>query len=236
MDLGCVRPFDLFACRQFHKPDIRYGFLEVMWAFVADIDLESEKLRWAGSSRFLLMTIIRLLRLRQYKATLYYVNSNDQKPHNENNAIQNKGSTRPSLQYISSLTTAEQPLTDWKKVEANFTYFMAMNTPWCASDVLPAPKARLSDGALDLVWIADASLRKMLRCFLDTESGKYVEESYVQYEKVAAFLLVPDQKMKGFLDVDGEKFDYEPIAIECIPSVARLIVPKRHDESIWCKQ
>lgn len=50
---GATRPFDLFAVRYMNSPEkkTRYGFLEILWALVADIDLESDKIRWLGPTR-----------------------------------------------------------------------------------------------------------------------------------------------------------------------------------------
>lgn len=75
--IGATRPFDLFHVTQFDgKGQVErrvHGFLELMWALIADVDLESEHLRWAGSSRFTLMAVARVLKLRKYKGKLHYL-------------------------------------------------------------------------------------------------------------------------------------------------------------------
>ncbi|KAM7349551.1 sphingosine kinase 1 isoform 1-T3 [Cochliomyia hominivorax] len=50
-----------------------YSFLSVGWGIIADIDIESEKLRSIGAPRFTLWSIHRLVRLRTYKGKLSYL-------------------------------------------------------------------------------------------------------------------------------------------------------------------
>lgn len=47
--------------------EILYSFLSIGWGFLADIDIESEKLRAIGSQRFSIWSVARLLGLRTYK-------------------------------------------------------------------------------------------------------------------------------------------------------------------------
>ncbi|XP_037940526.1 sphingosine kinase 2-like [Teleopsis dalmanni] len=70
-----------------------YSFLSVGWGLIADVDIESERLRSLGAKRFTLWTINRLISLRTYKGKLWYLpwekESNDKKVsinnHNEAN-------------------------------------------------------------------------------------------------------------------------------------------------------
>lgn len=49
-----------------------YSFLCFFWAILSDIDLESEKIRCIGSSRFFWWTILRILKMRRYFGVLEY--------------------------------------------------------------------------------------------------------------------------------------------------------------------
>jgi sphingosine kinase len=216
---GHTRKFDLFGIKYMQSDKLVYGFLELLWTFVADVDIESETMRWAGSNRFIVAAVFRLLRLRRYTGKLSFLPAT--KPRTESE----------TLMRFKDLKTVPE---DWKTVSTVFTYFMAMNAPWAASDFLVAPKARLNDGAIDLVWIEDASRRNLVRVLLDTESGNYVKEPWVKYEKVEAFILEPTPgEHSQILNVDGEKIPYEKILVESIPSLATLIVPRWHKEDQW---
>ncbi|XP_075158923.1 sphingosine kinase 1 [Haematobia irritans] len=50
-----------------------YSFLSIGWGLIADIDIESERLRSIGAQRFTLWSIHRVLNLRTYKGKLSYL-------------------------------------------------------------------------------------------------------------------------------------------------------------------
>ncbi|XP_014088397.2 sphingosine kinase 1 [Bactrocera oleae] len=52
-----------------------YSFLSVGWGLIADVDIESERLRSIGASRFTFWSIRRLISLRTYKGRLSYIRS-----------------------------------------------------------------------------------------------------------------------------------------------------------------
>lgn len=47
-----------------------YSFLSVAWAVVADCDINSEVIRWAGSARFTLWGVYRCLCIKKYRGSL----------------------------------------------------------------------------------------------------------------------------------------------------------------------
>ena len=69
---GHVKNIDvtIYDIKGIEKPV--YSFLCFFWAIVSDIDLESEKIRWIGSSRFTIWSILRCLKLRRYSGMLEY--------------------------------------------------------------------------------------------------------------------------------------------------------------------
>lgn len=63
---------DITKISTLDRSDPIYSFLSVAWTIVADVDLESEVLRWMGEPRFTVWTLIRALKLRKYGAILSY--------------------------------------------------------------------------------------------------------------------------------------------------------------------
>ncbi|XP_033172353.1 sphingosine kinase 2 [Drosophila mauritiana] len=55
------------------KHFVMYSFLSVGWGLIADIDIESERLRSIGAQRFTLWAIKRLIGLRSYKGRVSYL-------------------------------------------------------------------------------------------------------------------------------------------------------------------
>lgn len=55
------------------RNQILFSFLSVGWGLLADIDIESERLRAIGGQRFTIWTIARLIGLRTYKGKVSYL-------------------------------------------------------------------------------------------------------------------------------------------------------------------
>lgn len=62
------------------KHYVLYSFLSVGWGLIADIDIESERLRSIGAQRFTLWAIKRLITLRTYKGKVYYLRATTPPP------------------------------------------------------------------------------------------------------------------------------------------------------------
>ncbi|XP_050535384.1 sphingosine kinase 1-like isoform X2 [Daktulosphaira vitifoliae] len=67
---GNSRPMDLVRVETLSQ--VVYSFLSVGWGFIADIDIESERLRILGNPRFTIWSIARLIGLKTYRARLSY--------------------------------------------------------------------------------------------------------------------------------------------------------------------
>ncbi|KAJ3388863.1 hypothetical protein HDU84_009370 [Entophlyctis sp. JEL0112] len=62
------RPMDVISVT-FHKSNkVVYSHLNLSWAYIADLDIESDNFRWIGREKTTLSAINRLLRLRRYRA------------------------------------------------------------------------------------------------------------------------------------------------------------------------
>ncbi|KAJ3281408.1 hypothetical protein HK104_011483 [Borealophlyctis nickersoniae] len=64
-------PMDVFSVTQ--NGSVTYSHLQVMWTFLADLDIESDRYRWIGRERFTVAALIRLIWLRTYRGTIYYL-------------------------------------------------------------------------------------------------------------------------------------------------------------------
>lgn len=73
--LGVVRGklLDLDICSVVTPTEKMFSFLSVTWGMVSDVDIESEKYRWMGETRFLIGAITRIVGLRFYRGRLSYL-------------------------------------------------------------------------------------------------------------------------------------------------------------------
>ncbi|XP_032684166.1 sphingosine kinase 1 isoform X1 [Odontomachus brunneus] len=68
-------PMDLVRVET--RNQILFSFLSVGWGLIADIDIESERLRAIGGQRFTVWSVARLIGLRTYKGKISYVPCNN---------------------------------------------------------------------------------------------------------------------------------------------------------------
>lgn len=58
------------------RNQILFSFLSIGWGLLADIDIESERLRAIGGQRFTVWSVARLIGLRTYKGKVSYIPCN----------------------------------------------------------------------------------------------------------------------------------------------------------------
>ena len=68
---GSVRPMDLLYVET--PMNGRLSFHSVFWGLVADIDIESEVLRWMGGIRFTIWALLKVIKSRRYRARVSYI-------------------------------------------------------------------------------------------------------------------------------------------------------------------
>lgn len=64
---------DLDICSVVTPTEKLYAFLSVTWGMVSDVDIESEKYRYLGETRFLIGTIAKIIGLRKYRGRISYL-------------------------------------------------------------------------------------------------------------------------------------------------------------------
>ncbi|XP_022095454.1 sphingosine kinase 2-like isoform X2 [Acanthaster planci] len=130
---GGHRPMDLVSINT--KSHHIHSFLALTWGIIADIDIESERLRWMGKPRFTIGTIIRVLNLRRYRGILSFlpVDNQEQYEHLKQRPPKNKtrrGLPRPRSTMDTTpagLDMPRQPLPRFRSLHANLTEAEAEN-------------------------------------------------------------------------------------------------------------
>ncbi|KAI8894337.1 ATP-NAD kinase-like domain-containing protein [Globomyces pollinis-pini] len=253
--LNCnTRKMDAFAIVQ--NNSVTYSHLSVSWAFIADIDIESETYRQLGSLRFTLAAIIRLARLRTYSGKLSVLLSEEAANYEIPEAAQCNTYKGPKTKYVMPGSTAYQ---SWPtQIDSNFQFFMACNMPWISKDFICSPTTKIDDGELVVMYSDSMGRSGSLACVLDSERGAHMTMKSMKHYRVKAFSLVPyghDKLSKRarndtesnssvglltdanlILDVSGERIPYSPIQVEVIPSVLNLIVPEWLDAERWASK
>jgi len=175
------------------------SFLSLSAATIADVDIESERLRCIGSARFTVWAVWRILRPVRLCAELLYW------------PAEAPGQPAAEPPPLSAELEGQPP---WKKIVDDFTIFWGCNTEWTSWDNRPAPGARFCDGIWHLLLLrgAGASRSALLRTLLGLNTGEHVHVPGVEVVRCRAFRLVPTSG-SGHLVIDGETVPFGPLQI-----------------------
>ncbi|KAI9007599.1 ATP-NAD kinase-like domain-containing protein [Hyaloraphidium curvatum] len=231
-----------------------FSHLELLWAFASDVDIESERQRWAGYARVTVQALVRLVRLREYSARLYWLE--EHKEQNPNPADANPCAAGdppphapppnlPPLRYAHLPVTALTPSNGWRSPPpgTKFVFFTAMNLPWASPDSLFAPEARWDDGYAHLAFTGETDKGKLLGVLTAgesvTEGVGGAKHGWISRVRCRAFVLVPEGRQgrsgtkPGILDVDGEVIPGLPLWCEGTGVRGQVLVPPWFEEGEW---
>ncbi|KAF3332973.1 sphingosine kinase 1-like isoform X1 [Carex littledalei] len=189
-----------------------FSVLLLTWGLVADIDIESEKLRWMGNARIEIYSLLRIFGLRRYNGKIRFVPAPGYEqygePVREPDGSKGENGDRSKLHCYQGAST-EFEASKWRFIDGPFVTVWIHNVPWASKDVMAAPKAQFSDGCLDLVIVRDCPKTVLLSLLLSIRDGSHVNSPFVTYLKVKALQLEPgrrvgDSAMRGIIDMDGE--------------------------------
>ncbi len=113
------------------------SFLTFSWAMIADIDIESECIRWAGFLRMDIWGVVRVLFLRKYRAKFSYLPP----------AAARKTIGMPPL---------TEPLPDdegWVVSEDDFIIFWASQSSHAGEHMFNAPPCKLNDRVFQIMVV-----------------------------------------------------------------------------------
>ncbi|KAL2917053.1 hypothetical protein HK105_203485 [Polyrhizophydium stewartii] len=182
------RPMDVFSYTQ---NGVRmFSHLLVMFAFLGDLDIESDRYRFMGSTRFTIAAIVRLIKFRSYKTRLYMLTADKASRFRLDNTNTGAGGYGPPSLYTSPSACN---YTSWPlQVDSYVQFFVATNLPWISSEFIAAPMARMDDGAISVLWAEELSRMQTLGVVLDQESGAHMTFEAIRHARVVAYVLEPD--------------------------------------------
>lgn len=97
------------------------------------------------------------------------------------------------------------------------------NAPVYGSGIRMLPRAQMSDGELDLCFVPQLPLGKVLRNIHKIYSGRHVEVEEVSYRRTVQTFVESEEALEIW--ADGELLCHTPAEIAVAPHALRLIVP-----------
>lgn len=186
------------------KRKVYYSFLSFGWGLMADVDIESERLRCLGEPRFALWSIYRSVALKKYAGTLSYL---------------------PSEKAICPIPPLDSPVNEtWVVEKGNFVLVYAAYQKFLNSTVKFAPDSTLADQTIYLLFIKEGvSSCQVIQFLLALEEGGHVKLPFVHFVPVKAFRLEPDNST-DIMTIDGEQIECSPVQAEVFPKMASILM------------
>ncbi|KAF1539036.1 Sphingosine kinase 1, partial [Eudyptes schlegeli] len=228
---GTPSPLDLVSVTTASGARV-FSFLSVAWGLVADVDIESERLRRLGPARFALGTAARLLALHTYRGRLSYL------PAVPRSATADAADASPPTPPPSPpggpvddlLVPLGQPVPpSWVTLEGDFVLVLAIYQSHLGAELVAAPRARPDDGLIHLCYVRGGVSRgALLRVLLAMARGgggdAVTAGPPLARVPARAFRLEP-LTPRGVLTVDGERVEYGPLQGQIHRGLARLLTP-----------
>jgi sphingosine kinase len=182
------------------------SFLTFSWSIIADIDMESEYIRYMGILRFNLWSVWRVLALRKYRARFSYLPATSQ-------------NTKAAITDMPALNDPVPK--DWVTSEDDFYLFWASQVTHAAENVHHAPPCKLNDGVFHILIVRkNISRFRMAMILLGLETGAHVNMDGLEIVKCVAYRLEPTTP-GSFNDLDGEVIESGPIQGHVLPAAIR---------------
>lgn len=224
--------FDVCAVNHF-KFGRLYSFLSLEVGFIADVDLESEWMRFLGDGRFVVQVIRRLCggSLRKVNGTLAWVGENvdvnytDYWKANEGEV----GSAKePKLKYLTGDNVSSSNV-QWETIQDDFYSIWGVNVAYMSKSSFVSPDSKHHDSLLKLTSVRKSKgskngRLKLLEYILGVEHGSHLKLDYVDQPSVKAFKFKPAKFTKSSkMAVDGEAVDMGEIGFEVLPKFAKIL-------------
>ncbi|CAD6186663.1 unnamed protein product [Caenorhabditis auriculariae] len=228
-----IRECTLFACRPRYMPlclykvdtehdGVRDMFLSATWGLVADIDLASERFRWAGMIRLHMEATLRIMRLPStstYRAKISYVPVNNKQISQNTLVVGDKytsGTEHPETAY-EEWKGKVYPLSEavdekWTTIEGEWVMVNVTTCSHLGSDLPYLPTTKLSETIMYLTLIDWKTIKNRLEVallFSTMNDRKHLAYPCFQVIPVRAVRVVPDKRNahKGMCAIDGEAFE-----------------------------
>ena len=201
-----------------HNSQVYYSFLLLGYGLIADIDINSEPLRFLGELRFYLYAFAYILQRKQYGARLKMKLISSEALRNLNlpadlfaratetvNSISNTANPpNPPSSVLSSPVGSDgnsalfqfsgesSEANGWKTIESNhFSFITVIQTTHISDTAYFGPGIRLDDGVFTVVVGENLTRWQMLEALLKADSGEHFKMKGLQIFRCTEYELEP---------------------------------------------
>jgi len=190
------------------------SFLTYSWALIADIDIESECLRFAGGLRNDIWALWRVINLKRYRGRLSYLPPPSSYKDDD---VEKVGVSQDDLASLN-----EPVPSSWTTIEEDFILFWACQQTHGAWNVHNSPDSELQDGIFRIFIIREPCSRlELAKILLSLENASHVSYKRAEFIECVAFRLEPIT-LGSFNDLDGEVIEAGPIQARVLPAATNI--------------
>lgn len=229
---GSVQEIDIASVR--NGKETMYSFLSVEWAAIADVDVQSEKLRALAGLRFAVTFMHHIFFTKnEYPGTLWYLEDDPEVANSEPTRYfesHNPSSNEyPTLDLLDCSPEDKETLGGtWKQVTSHFRILWVMSITHASYDAIVAPEAKLNDGYLYITYVdgTEAPRSELVPVLLSMEDASHVTRESVHHVRTRAYKIVPERP-DDLLCVDGEVFAGPSVESQVHRGLGRVITLPR---------
>jgi YegS/Rv2252/BmrU family lipid kinase len=112
---------------------------------------------------------------------------------------------------------------DGERVEFEGWSVVVANSGFYGGGMHVAPDARLDDGALDVVWLAESSRAGLVRLMAKVFRGTHVRDPAVSVRRAAEVTVSADRPFTVY--ADGDPIAGLPVTLRAVPAALKVLVP-----------
>ncbi|KAG2134405.1 ATP-NAD kinase-like domain-containing protein [Suillus bovinus] len=224
---------DLFSFAQGDRR--RISFMSQTIGITADIDIETEHLRWMGDTRFIIGYISAVIARKScpIELSMKVVDQDKSRMVDVLHARRAGESPTPSSLPSSLLSADNKPDSassvhrEWTQFKRPILWMYAGKGPFVSRALMQFPVSIADDGLIDIAIQEITSRRDLLRAMDGAEEGRTYWKNTNQYFKVSAYRARP-LAPKGTLVVDGEQVPFEEFEVDVLNRLGTFLSPFPH--------
>ncbi|KAJ3246596.1 hypothetical protein HDU78_006585 [Chytriomyces hyalinus] len=205
---GTTKPMDLISVTLHDSKKVVYSHLNMAFAYLADLDIESDRFRWMGREKVTVSALLRLFNLRKYRANVGIAPLDGPiPPPSPQSDLNDTTVLDPAQSDPTDITQCYGPKRHFEVTPLNdlqtfpiqltaandpLSFFAASNLPWIASDFQASHIAAIDGGFLDVAYGGkDIRRINMLSSFVSGSLPEDGSKHGIERVKARGFRLQP---------------------------------------------
>lgn len=226
---GLPLKIDLFAFTQGNQK--RISFMSQTVGLMANIDIDTEHLRWMGDLRFVLGFLRNVVTLPTCKMELSIKLVEQDKGKMADAVRARRADASSDIPAVPMSPSSEiiydpgSPGDTWIKYDKPCLWVYAGKGPYVSRSLMQFPVSQPDDGVIDIAIQEIIPRKDLLAAMEGAEKGRCYWFGTNRYFKASAYSAKPHAKSRGALMVDGEVFPMQEFHVEVLPRLGTLLSP-----------